>query len=217
VKTRRQVDPHLYKSNFGAWRSIYRGEGVRGVFFGWSPTFVGYSFQGGGKYGFYEVFKYLYGDKMFPNMNKTVVFLGASASAEFLADIALCPFEAVKVRMQTTLPPFANTMREGISKIVQKEGYAGYAIALSPVLENQVLIKIDCTKGFILSGVVKSHTPCVNSHSSNPPSTLFTLASVNPKLNTTGFNKLGFPSSVVISPVLVVLPFLILQMSWFPS
>jgi solute carrier family 25 phosphate transporter 3 len=109
----------------GAWKSIYRAEGVRGIFFGWSPTLVGYSLQGGGKYGFYEVFKYLYGDKMFPNMNKTVVFLGASASAEFLADLALCPFEAVKVRMQTTLPPFANTMREGMSKVVAQEGYAG--------------------------------------------------------------------------------------------
>jgi solute carrier family 25 phosphate transporter 3 len=53
------------------------------------------------------------------------VFLAASASAEFIADIALCPFEAIKVRMQTTLPPFANTMREGWGKIVKAEGYAG--------------------------------------------------------------------------------------------
>jgi solute carrier family 25 phosphate transporter 3 len=104
---------------------IYRAEGVRGVFFGWSPTFVGYCAQGGGKYGFYEVFKYFYGEKLFPGVSKPIIYLGASASAEFLADIALCPFEAVKVRMQTTLPPFANTMREGISKIVAKEGYAG--------------------------------------------------------------------------------------------
>jgi hypothetical protein len=35
--------------------------------------------------------------------NRTLVFLGASASAEFFADIALCPMEAIKVRMQTTL------------------------------------------------------------------------------------------------------------------
>jgi len=62
---------------------------------------------------------------MFPEVSKPIIFLGASASAEFLADIALCPFEAVKVRMQTTLPPFAHTMREGISKVVAKEGYAG--------------------------------------------------------------------------------------------
>lgn len=62
---------------------------------------------------------------MFPNMNKTVVYLGASASAEFLVDIALCPFEAVKVRMQTTMPPFARNMREGLGKIVKAEGVGG--------------------------------------------------------------------------------------------
>ena len=129
MKTRRQVDNKLYSSNLKGWSTIYKAEGLRGVFFGWSPTFIGYGFQGAGKYGFYEVFKYLYGEDMFPTMNKTIVYLGASASAEFLADIALCPFEAIKVRMQTTLPPFANTMREGWSKIVAKEGYAGYATA----------------------------------------------------------------------------------------
>jgi solute carrier family 25 phosphate transporter 3 len=125
VKTRRQVDPKIYTSNFAGWRRIYAKEGIRGIFFGWSPTFVGYSFQGAGKYGFYEVFKHLYGDKMFPNMNKTMVYLGASATAEFLADIALCPWEAIKVRMQTTLPPYANNLREGWSRIVAKEGIAG--------------------------------------------------------------------------------------------
>ena len=125
VKTRRQVDPKLYKSNIAGWTQIYAKEGIRGIFFGWAPTFVGYSFQGAGKYGFYEVFKHLYGDKMFPNMNKTMVFLGASATAEFLADIALCPWEAIKVRMQTTLPPYANNLREGWSRIVAKEGIAG--------------------------------------------------------------------------------------------
>jgi Mitochondrial carrier protein len=43
VKCRRQVDPGLYKGNVEAWRTIYRAEGVRGVFTGWSPTFFGYS------------------------------------------------------------------------------------------------------------------------------------------------------------------------------
>lgn len=115
----------MYRSNLGAWRSIFGKEGLRGVFFGWSPTLIGYSFQGGAKYGFYEVFKYWYGERLFPGMNKTVVYLGASASAEFFADMALCPWEAIKVRMQTTLPPYAHTLREGWGKIVQKEGYGG--------------------------------------------------------------------------------------------
>jgi solute carrier family 25 phosphate transporter 3 len=138
VKTRRQVDPTLYKSNVQAWGQIFRNEGLRGVFFGWSPTFIGYSFQGAGKYGLYEVFKYQYGDRMFPGMNKTVVYLGASATAEFFADLFLCPFEAIKVRMQTTLPPFANTMREGWSKIVAKEGFSGLYKGLYPLWARQI-------------------------------------------------------------------------------
>lgn len=138
VKCRRQVDPKIYTSNLSAWRQIFAKEGLRGVFFGWSPTFVGYSFQGAGKYGFYEVCKYLYGEKWFPNANKTVVYLGASASAEFLADIALCPWEAVKVRMQTTLPPYAANMREGVSKVVAQEGVAGLYKGLVPLWGRQI-------------------------------------------------------------------------------
>lgn len=61
-------------------------------------------------------------------MNRTAVYLAASATAEFLADVALCPWEAIKVRMQTTLPPYAHTLRGGWDKIVLKEGYGGYVV-----------------------------------------------------------------------------------------
>jgi solute carrier family 25 phosphate transporter 3 len=110
------------------WSTIYRAAGVRGVFLGWAPTFVGYSFQGAGKYGFYEVFKHWYGDEVFPGANRTLVYLAASASAEFFADVALCPFEAIKVRMQTTIPPYASTLREGWGKVVAQEGVKGYVL-----------------------------------------------------------------------------------------
>ncbi|RMX96009.1 hypothetical protein D0868_11415 [Hortaea werneckii] len=138
VKCRRQVDPKIYKSNLQAWSTIYRGEGLRGVFFGWAPTFIGYSFQGAGKYGAYEVFKYYYGEKLFPNSPKTIVYLGASATAEFIADIFLCPFEAIKVRMQTTLPPYASNLREGWSKVVAEEGYAGLYKGIYPLWARQI-------------------------------------------------------------------------------
>lgn len=71
-------------------------------------------------------------------MNKTVVYLGASASAEFLADLALCPFEAIKVRMQTTLPPFASSLREGWGKVVSKEGYSGLYKGITPLWGRQI-------------------------------------------------------------------------------
>lgn len=57
---------------------------------------------------------------------KTSVYLAASASAEFIADIALCPLEAIKVRMQTSIPPFATGTLDGFNKITAKEGWAGY-------------------------------------------------------------------------------------------
>ncbi|CDM37126.1 hypothetical protein DTO013E5_9445 [Penicillium roqueforti] len=138
VKCRRQVDPKIYTSNIQAWKTIFSKEGLHGVFFGWSPTFLGYSMQGAGKYGLYEYFKYIYGNQMFPHANPTLVFLGASATAEFFADMALCPMEAIKVRMQTTLPPFASSMREGWGKIVTKEGYAGLYKGLYPLWARQI-------------------------------------------------------------------------------
>ena len=45
-------------------------------------------------------------------MYRTGLYLAASASAEFFADIALSPMEAVKVRIQT-MPGFPATLRAG--------------------------------------------------------------------------------------------------------
>lgn len=84
--------------------------------------------QGAFKYGGYEFFKKFYSDLAGEERAykyKTSLYLAASASAEFIADIALCPFEAVKVRMQTTIPPFAIGTFSGLSSITGKEGVAG--------------------------------------------------------------------------------------------
>ncbi|KAI0394813.1 mitochondrial phosphate carrier protein [Xylariaceae sp. FL0594] len=141
VKCRRQVDSKLYKGNFQAWSMIYRKEGIRGIFTGWSPTFFGYSAQGAFKYGWYEYFKKTYSDLAGPenaNKYKTLLYLSASASAEFLADIALCPFEAVKVRMQTSIPsPYSGTM-DGIRKITAAEGAGGLYKGLYPLWGRQI-------------------------------------------------------------------------------
>lgn len=136
VKCRRQVDPNMYKGNFEAWGKISRAEGLRGIFTGASPTFFGYSAQGAFKYGGYEYFKKFYSDLAGPEnayKYKTWIYLAGSASAELIADVALCPFEAVKVRMQTTIPPFANGTLDGISKITGKEGWGGLYKGLYPL------------------------------------------------------------------------------------
>jgi len=141
VKCRRQVDSKLYKGNFEAWRKISSAEGFRGIYTGGSPTFFGYSIQGALKYGCYEFFKKFYSDLAGPEnayRYKTWIYLAGSASAEFFADIGLCPLEAVKVRMQTTMPPFATGTFDGISKIVSTEGVAGLYKGIYPLWGRQI-------------------------------------------------------------------------------
>ncbi|KPI44828.1 putative mitochondrial phosphate carrier protein [Cyphellophora attinorum] len=141
IKCRRQVDSKLYKGNIEGWGKIYRAEGMRGIFTGWGPTFWGYSIQGAGKYGFYEYFKHKYSELVGEDnaaKYKTGVYLAASASAEFLADIGLCPLESIKVRMQTTIPPqFTGTM-QGLSSVIAKEGTGGLYKGLYPLWGRQI-------------------------------------------------------------------------------
>lgn len=91
------------------------------------PTLIGYSGQGACKFGFYEFFKKYYSDIAGPEnaaKYKTLIYLAGSASAEVIADVALCPMEAVKVRVQTQ-PGFAKGLSDGLPKFVKAQGYAG--------------------------------------------------------------------------------------------
>lgn len=79
-------------------------DGARGLAKGWAPTFIGYSMQGLCKFGFYELFKVVYSGMLGEENSylwRTSLYLAASASAEFFADIALSPMEAVKVSKNT--------------------------------------------------------------------------------------------------------------------
>jgi solute carrier family 25 (mitochondrial phosphate transporter), member 3 len=84
---------------------LVKEEGQTGIWKGFGPTFVGYSLQGMFKYGLYEVFKDFYSNlagEENANKYKPAIWLAGSASAEVFADIALCPLEMTKVRIQTS-------------------------------------------------------------------------------------------------------------------
>lgn len=55
---------------------------------------------------------------------RTGLYLAASASAEFFADIALCPMESVKVRVQTG-HGYGTTLRECAPILWREERLAG--------------------------------------------------------------------------------------------
>lgn len=127
VKCRLQVDPAKYKNVFTGFKVTLAEDGVKGLSKGWAPTFFGYSAQGLCKFGLYEVFKVKYANIIGEEnayTYRTGLYLAASASAEFFADMALSPFEAAKVKIQTT-PGFANGIREAFPKMYGEEGVMG--------------------------------------------------------------------------------------------
>lgn len=140
VKCRLQVDAAKYKSVFNGFRVTLAEDGVKGLSKGWSPTFIGYSLQGLCKFGLYEVFKVLYGGFLNEEqayLYRTGLYLVSSASAEFFADIALSPWEAAKVRIQTQ-PGFANTLREALPKMNKAEGMSAFYKGLVPLWCRQI-------------------------------------------------------------------------------
>jgi solute carrier family 25 phosphate transporter 3 len=149
VKCRIQVNPQKYGGIIKGFRVSLADGGVRELGKGWAPTFFGYSMQGLCKFGFYEVFKSYYSEAMGEEMAykwRTTLYLAASASAEFFADIALCPMEAVKVRIQTQ-PGWATTLRQGLPKLYGEEGFWGFYKGIVPLWCRQIpytMMKFAC-------------------------------------------------------------------------
>lgn len=150
VKCRMQVDPKMYTGLLHGLRTVF-SEGAGSFALGWLPTFIGYSMQGLCKFGFYEVFKDVYADAVGRDTAakyQTILYLAASASAEVIADAALCPMESVKVRMQTSpAGTFPSELGAAMRVISGEEGTMGFYKSLVPLWMRQVpytMVKFAC-------------------------------------------------------------------------
>jgi len=149
IKCRIQVDPDKFKNLKNGFKVSVKEGGMKSLTLGWAPTLVGYSMQGIGKFGFYEAFKNLYSGLLGEEnsyLYRTSMYLAASASAEFFADIFLCPMESVKVRIQTT-PGWSTTLKEGAPRIWREEGINGFYKGLAPLWARQIpytMMKFAC-------------------------------------------------------------------------
>ncbi|KAL2211419.1 mitochondrial carrier [Sarocladium strictum] len=142
VKTRIQVDDALKGYNMvRAGRTIIAKEGTSALLTGFGPTAVGYLVQGGAKFAGYEFFKKKYislvggPDKAVPH--RTAIYLSASASAEFFADILLCPLEATRIRL-VSQRGFATGLSTGFMRLAREEGFRGFYSGFVPLLFKQV-------------------------------------------------------------------------------
>jgi len=148
VKCRMQVDQAKYPSLGKGLKVTVAEGGVSALARGWAPTFIGYSMQGTCKFGFYEIFKNLYGNAMGEEnafLYRTSLYLVASASAEFFADIALAPMEAVKVRIQTS--DYSSTLRDCFPRMRAEEGNGTFFRGLKPLWMRQIpytMMKFAC-------------------------------------------------------------------------
>lgn len=105
VKCNMQTNGAKYKGLLSGLRTLVAEEGASAVWKGIVPTAIGYSAQGMFKFGLNEFFKDTYSNLAGEEnamKYRGLIWAGASGSAEFFADIALCPFEMVKVKVQTS-------------------------------------------------------------------------------------------------------------------
>lgn len=165
VKCNKQNNPQIFnKGMFGNMKILAGMKGARGLMRGWSPTLVGYSFQGLGKFGLNDFFKFQYGKLLgddFRQSNPRVFYALCSGSAEFFADILLCPWETVKLKVQTVeinawlngqSKGYANGLMDGSSRLMREEGMKGAFAILKPLWARQIpytIIKFVAFEDFI--------------------------------------------------------------------
>lgn len=165
VKCNKQNNPQIFNSGMLGNMKILAGiKGARGLVRGWAPTFVGYSFQGLGKFGINDVLKYKYEQllgKEFRQNNPKIFYALASGSAEFFADILLCPWETVKLKVQTVdvnnwlegkSNGYARGLVDGTKRLVSEEGLYGCFSILKPLWARQIpytIIKFVAFEDFI--------------------------------------------------------------------
>jgi len=148
VKCNVQANPQHFKNTVQGFRAIYSGSlaaqgygsGPTALLKGWGPTMAGYGVQGLCKFGFYELFKHGLSTKLGEEnaiKYRDLVYLVSSAGAEFIADAAYCPFEALKVRLQTS-PTFAKGLLDGMPKFIAEEGVGQLYAGLGPLWARQI-------------------------------------------------------------------------------
>ena len=137
----------------GGFQQVVAEEGAMALTTGLGATVIGYFIQGWFKFGGVEFFKiktaeYLGEQKAWDN--KTSIYIGAAAGAEFIADLFLCPLEAVRIRAVSD-PEWADGLADGFVKMAKTEGLMGFYAGLVPILFKQ--IPYTCAK-FVVQGSV---------------------------------------------------------------
>ena len=142
VKTRMQLNPAKYNKGFiGGFGQVIGEEGAGALLTGLGPTAQGYFIQGWFKFGGVEFFKInitkALGEKR-AYENRNAIYLAASAAAEFIADIFLCPYEACRIRVVSD-PSYASSMMGCATRMASEQGFfSAFYSGFIPILFKQI-------------------------------------------------------------------------------
>jgi solute carrier family 25 (mitochondrial phosphate transporter), member 3 len=141
VKTRIQLDSVKYnKGMVNALKTITATEGTGALLTGLGATASGYFVQGWFKFGGVEFFKIQIASSLGEQKawdNRTPIYLAAAAGAEFIADLFLCPLEAVRIRSVSD-PAWPQSLPAGFARMLKLEGVGGFYAGLGPILFKQI-------------------------------------------------------------------------------
>jgi solute carrier family 25 (mitochondrial phosphate transporter), member 3 len=158
VKTRIQLEPLKYnKGMMSGIRTVVANEGAMALTTGMGATAVGYFIQGWFKFGGVEFFKINIAQSLGEQKawdNRTNIYLASSACAEFIADMFLCPLEAVRIRSVSD-PTFPKGLGAGAAKMLATDGIGGFYAGLGPILLKQVPYTM---AKFAVQGAVADYT-----------------------------------------------------------
>ncbi|EAS03238.1 phosphate carrier protein (macronuclear) [Tetrahymena thermophila SB210] len=140
VKCKNQVTKG-WSASLGQGLGQLKAEGS--LTLGWFPTLIGYSLQGFGKFGFYEIFKDVYKGIVGEENAQKYRRIGwsvASGCAEVIADTLLCPFETIKVKMQisTAENAYPKSFLPAYNKFVGENGTKSLYNILPPLWGRQI-------------------------------------------------------------------------------
>lgn len=111
VKTRMQTSPGKYDSLQDGFGTIWKDEGLGGLFLGASPTLLGYLYYGATVYPGFEFFRRLFefqlGAATAASFNGPLVIC-AGACATVAACFGVCPAEVVRIRMVSKPEQYGN-------------------------------------------------------------------------------------------------------------
>jgi solute carrier family 25 phosphate transporter 3 len=136
-----QLDPAKYnKGMISAFRSVVAAEGAGVLTTGLGATAAGYFVQGWFKFGGVEFFKVNIAQRVGEKKaweQRTNIYLASAAMAEFIADLFLCPLEAVRIRSVSD-PTFPKGLGAGMGRMLSTDGVLGFYAGLGPILFKQI-------------------------------------------------------------------------------